>query len=104
MIFDRHGVPSSPYRTVREALQDPQIDHRGALAEVHDSGGSFRVLNPPFRFSAMRAAAQPRVAALGEDSAAVLGELGYAPDEIAALAEAGVIGMPLPAGRNPSGS
>jgi CoA:oxalate CoA-transferase len=103
-IFDRHGVPSSPYRTVREALQDPQIDHRGALAEVHDSGGSFRVLNPPFRFSAMRAAVQPRVAALGEDSAAVLGEFGYAPDEIAALAEAGVIGMPLSARHGPSGS
>ena len=83
--FDRHGVPSSPYRTVKEAMADPQLAHRQAFLEVRDQGGSFQVLNPPFRFSTGTAAAQPFVAALGEHSAAVLGELGYAPDEIAAL-------------------
>ena len=88
-IFDRHQVPGSPYRTVKEAMADPQLAHRRALAEVHDKGGSFRVLNPPFRFSAATAAAQPFVAALGEHTAAVLGELGYAPRDIAALTEAG---------------
>lgn len=83
--FDSHGVPGSPYRTVKEAMADPQLAHRGALAEVHDEGGSFQVLNPPFRFSAATAAARPWVAALGEHTAAVLGELGYAPRDIAAL-------------------
>jgi CoA:oxalate CoA-transferase len=87
-IFDRHGVPSSPYRTVKEALADPQLEHRAALAEVRDGGGSFRVLNPPFRFSAAAAAAQPWVAALGEHTAAVLGELGYGPRDITALCAA----------------
>src|SRR5437588_5940358 len=24
-VFDRHGVPSSPYRTVKEAMADPQL-------------------------------------------------------------------------------
>src|SRR5271154_6214684 len=38
-IFDRHGVPSSPYRTVREAMADPQIAHRHSFAEVRDPGG-----------------------------------------------------------------
>jgi formyl-CoA transferase len=89
-IFDRHGVPASPYRTVREALRDPQLEHRGALAEVRDAGGAFRVMNPPFRFSATQAAAQPHVAALGEHSATVLAELGYTPAEIERLAAAGV--------------
>ena len=88
--FDRHQVPASPYRTVKEALGDPQLAHRGALAEVHDAGGSFKALNPPFRLSAGRAAAGERVAALGEHSRAVLGELGYAPGDIAAFAEAGI--------------
>jgi crotonobetainyl-CoA:carnitine CoA-transferase CaiB-like acyl-CoA transferase len=87
--FDSHGVPSSPYRTVKEAMADPQLAHRGSLAEVHDQGGSFRVLNPPFRFSAATAAARPWVAALGEHTAAVLGELGYGPRDIAALAGSG---------------
>ena len=89
-IFDSHQVPGSPYRTVKEAMADPQLAHRRSLAEVHDQGGSFRVLNPPFRFSAAAAAAQPWVAALGEHNEAVLGELGYCQREIADLAAAGI--------------
>jgi crotonobetainyl-CoA:carnitine CoA-transferase CaiB-like acyl-CoA transferase len=91
--FAHHGVPASPYRTVTEALVDPQLSHRGALTEVHDRGGSFQALNPPFRLSALKTAARPWVAALGEHTATVLGELGYATSDIAALAEAGAIGL-----------
>src|SRR6266478_6175808 len=36
-LFDRHGVPSSPYRTVKEAMADPQIEHRRAFAEIYDA-------------------------------------------------------------------
>jgi len=89
-IFDRHGVPSSPYRTVGAAMQDPQLAHRRSLAQIHDKGGTFLALNPPFRMTASGAAAVPHVAALGADSAAVLKEAGYSAAEIAALAEAGV--------------
>jgi crotonobetainyl-CoA:carnitine CoA-transferase CaiB-like acyl-CoA transferase len=39
------------------------------------------------------AAAKPFVAALGEHSEAMLAELGYTPDEIFALANAGVIAL-----------
>ena len=88
-IFARHGVPGSPYRTVAEAMDDPQLAHRGALAEVQDKGGRFKVMNPPFRFSAMRAATQPWVAALGEHTAELLRELGYRAEEVAALVDCG---------------
>jgi crotonobetainyl-CoA:carnitine CoA-transferase CaiB-like acyl-CoA transferase len=84
-IFDRHGVPSSPYRTVKEAMADPQLAHRQALAEIADAGGTFLALNPPFRLSGTRTAAQPFAAALGEHTEEVLTELGYTPAEIAAL-------------------
>jgi crotonobetainyl-CoA:carnitine CoA-transferase CaiB-like acyl-CoA transferase len=84
-IFDRHGVPSSPYRTVKEAMADPQLAHRRAFAEVRDAGGGFLALNPPYRMSAARAAAAPYVAALGEHTDALLTEIGYRPAEIAAL-------------------
>jgi CoA:oxalate CoA-transferase len=82
-IFDRHGVPSSPYRTVREAMTDPQLAHRQAFAEVRDAGGAFLALNPPFRMSAASTTVQPFVAALGEHNEALLAELGYSPVEIA---------------------
>jgi crotonobetainyl-CoA:carnitine CoA-transferase CaiB-like acyl-CoA transferase len=76
-VFDRHGVPSSPYRTVREAMADPQIAHRHSLAQVHDAGGTFLALNPPFRMSATTVAARPFVAALGEHTGELLAEIGY---------------------------
>jgi crotonobetainyl-CoA:carnitine CoA-transferase CaiB-like acyl-CoA transferase len=84
-IFDRHGVPSSPYRTVREAMADPQLAHRDAFTEVRDAGGSFLAVNPPFRLSATRTAAQPYVAGLGEHTIEVLTDLGYSSAELAEL-------------------
>jgi crotonobetainyl-CoA:carnitine CoA-transferase CaiB-like acyl-CoA transferase len=84
-VFDQHGVPSSPYRTVKEAMADPQLAHRQALAEIADAGGSFLALNPPFRLSTARTAAQPFAAALGEHTREVLESLGYSPAEVAAL-------------------
>src|SRR5271170_404050 len=53
-VLCAHGVPCSAYRTVAEAMRDPQIAHRGALAEVEDGGGTFKVMNLPFRMSGAR--------------------------------------------------
>ncbi|WFU15223.1 CoA transferase [Bradyrhizobium sp. CB3481] len=84
--LNAQGVPSSAYRTVAEALRDPQIAHRGALAEVEDGGGTFKVLNLPFRMSAARVSAAPRMSTLGEHTRAYLKETGLSEDEIAAFA------------------
>jgi crotonobetainyl-CoA:carnitine CoA-transferase CaiB-like acyl-CoA transferase len=90
--LDRSGVPCSPYRTVEEAMADPQLAHRQAFAEVRDAGGTFKALNPPFRFSGAPAAARPFVAALGEHGDAVLAEAGYSPEEIDAFRKSGALG------------
>jgi crotonobetainyl-CoA:carnitine CoA-transferase CaiB-like acyl-CoA transferase len=92
--FDRRGVPSSPYRTVEEAMADPQLEHRQAFSEVRDAAGAFRVLNPPFRFSAAPAGAQPYAAALGEHGDQVLTEAGYTGPEIEAFRTSRVLGAP----------
>jgi crotonobetainyl-CoA:carnitine CoA-transferase CaiB-like acyl-CoA transferase len=80
-----HGVPCSAYRTVAEALSDPQIAHRGALSEVEDGAGAFRVLNLPFRMSGTDVSAGKRIATLGEHTVAFLKETGRSEDEIAAF-------------------
>jgi crotonobetainyl-CoA:carnitine CoA-transferase CaiB-like acyl-CoA transferase len=79
------GVPCSAYRTVGEALSDPQIAHRGALSEVEDNGGSFKVLNLPFRMSGAKVSAAKRMATLGEHTVAYLRETGLSEGEIAAF-------------------
>jgi crotonobetainyl-CoA:carnitine CoA-transferase CaiB-like acyl-CoA transferase len=79
------GVPSSAYRTVAEALRDPQLAHRGALAEVEDGGGTFEVMNLPFRMSGANVCAGRRAATLGEHTAALLRECGLSEAEIAAF-------------------
>jgi crotonobetainyl-CoA:carnitine CoA-transferase CaiB-like acyl-CoA transferase len=80
-----HGVPCSAYRTVAEALSDPQIAHRGALSEVRDGGGTFKVLNLPFRMSGATVSAAKRMSTLGEHTVALLMEAGLSQDEISAF-------------------
>jgi crotonobetainyl-CoA:carnitine CoA-transferase CaiB-like acyl-CoA transferase len=81
--LNEHGVPCSAYRTVAEALCDPQIAHRGALAAVEDGGGTFKVLNLPFKMSGTTIAAGKRAATLGEHSVALLRQSGLSEDQIA---------------------
>jgi CoA:oxalate CoA-transferase len=84
--LERHGVPAAAYRTVRQAMADPQLAHRAAFSEVTDAGGTFKALNPPFRMSASAAMAGPRAAALGEHTREVLGAAGLKAEQIEALA------------------
>jgi len=74
--LNKAGVPSSAYRTVAQALADPQLAHRRALAEVEDGGGTFKVMNLPFRMSGAKVAAGKRAATLGEHTRALLNEAG----------------------------
>ncbi len=83
--LEKQGVPCSPYVTVTEALQDPQVEHRGSLCTIEDGGGSYKSPAPPFRFSGSPLQSGPKVAALGEDTKTVLAQAGLPPSEIEAL-------------------
>jgi len=76
--LNKAGVPCSAYRTVGEALADPQSAHRKILAEVSDDAGAFKVLNLPFRMTGAEVAPGPRVAAVGEHTQEVLKQIGMA--------------------------
>jgi crotonobetainyl-CoA:carnitine CoA-transferase CaiB-like acyl-CoA transferase len=86
VALNGEGVPSSAYRTVAEALNDPQIAHRRAISEVEDDGGAFRVLNVPFRMSGADVSAGKRISTLGEHTRALLRETGHSEQQIAAFA------------------
>jgi crotonobetainyl-CoA:carnitine CoA-transferase CaiB-like acyl-CoA transferase len=84
--LNKAGVPCSAYRSVAEAMADPQIAHRGALTEVADDGGTFNVLNLPFRMSGAEVSPGPRVAAVGEHTDEVLKEIGMSNAGVASAA------------------
>jgi crotonobetainyl-CoA:carnitine CoA-transferase CaiB-like acyl-CoA transferase len=83
--FEKHGVPCSPYLTVTEALEDPQVKHRGSLCTIEDRAGAYQSPAPPFRFSGSPLQSGPRVAGLGEHTKSVLAEAGLSPAEIERL-------------------
>lgn len=62
------------------ALADPQLAHRQALSVVEDEGGSFRVLNLPFRMSGADTAPGKTMAVLGEHTHELREEVGLADD------------------------
>ncbi|GAA4323137.1 CoA transferase [Pigmentiphaga soli] len=77
------GVPCTRYQTVAETLADPQLQARGSLTRIDDPAGSYLIPNAPFQMPGVDTAPRNRVAALGEDGAAVLGELlGYDADRV----------------------
>ena len=83
--LEKHGVPCSPYLTVTEALQDPQVAHRGSLCTIEDSAGAYKSPAPPFRFSGSPVQSGPKVANLGEHTKSVLAEAGLSTAEVEAL-------------------
>ncbi len=82
--LEKHGLPASVYRSVTDALADPQLAHRRALATVTDAAGEFRAPNPPFLIEGVEWMADARVARLNEHAVSVLGQAGLTPEQIAA--------------------
>lgn len=80
--LEAEGVPSAAYRTVREAMNDPQLVHRQALQKVSDAGGSFEALNAPFRMTGTESSTGNTVSTLGQDTKDVLTTCGLTDAEI----------------------
>ena len=69
----RTAFPASAYRTVAEALRDPQIAHRGALAEVEDGGGTLQGAEPAVPHVGRQVSRrESAMATLGEHTVALL--------------------------------
>ena len=85
-LLNAAGVPCGPIYSVDQVFQDPQVKHLGMAQPVHHPElGDIELVGQPFTLSRhssrLRSATPPR----GQDTTAVLGELGLTDEEIADL-------------------
>ena len=86
------GVPAAPVANVADVANAPQTEALGIIQHLdHPTIPDLRLTALPLSFDGERARYPSAPPAVGEHTSESLGELGYGPEEIAALAAEGVI-------------
>ena len=81
------GVPAAPVQDVGEVARHEQTQALGLLQDL----GAYTTVAPPLSVEGERVLHRGPAPALGEHTAEVLAEAGYAEDEVAALSARGVV-------------
>jgi crotonobetainyl-CoA:carnitine CoA-transferase CaiB-like acyl-CoA transferase len=91
-LLENAAVPCGPINDLAAVFADPQVRHRGLQVDLpHAAGGTAPQVANPIRYSATPIAYDRAPPILGQDTEAILGELGRSLGEIAALRAAGTI-------------
>ncbi len=91
-LLDQAGVVAGPIYNMEQVYQDPQVQARQMVVALDDPNlGTLRHIGIPIKLSATPGRINRRAPALGEHSREVLLAAGYTPEEVADLAEAGVV-------------
>ncbi len=91
-IFAAANLPIVGVKTVADVVRDPQVKARELLPVVDIPGmWKMQVLAHPAKHSVSTTRNPTRAPAKGEDTEAILGSLGYTPEQIEALAKKGII-------------
>ena len=86
------GVPCAPIEDFGQVFTDPHLLARNYFWDApHRTVGPVRQLGSPMRFSSTPVRRDRAGPLLGEDSAALLAELGYGPAEVTHLIETRVV-------------
>lgn len=90
--LQENDVPAAPVYNVAEVLNDPQVKHLDLLEEVeHPKVGKLKFVRPSVNFANLPRDKTRPPPLLGEQTAAILAELGYDSGEIDRLDGEGVI-------------
>jgi crotonobetainyl-CoA:carnitine CoA-transferase CaiB-like acyl-CoA transferase len=90
--LNKQGVPSGPIYKINEVFDDPQVKHLNVTRHVaHPILGDVEVVGQSIELSRSKWSVRSPTPEAGEHTDAVLGELGYAAADIAALRERKVV-------------
>ena len=93
--LDEARVPGAPVQDIAQAVEHEQTKALGMLQPLpHPSVPDLRLVAFPLSFDGARVEHRTPAPALGEHSAEILAEAGYAREEIEALAKSGVVRIP----------
>jgi len=91
-VLGEAGVPCAPIEDFGQVFTDPHLLARNYYWDApHPTVGPVRQLGSPMRFSRTTVRRDTAGPLLGEDSAVLLAELGYGPDEVRKLIEERVV-------------
>ena len=91
-ILNRAGVPCGPIYRIDESFADPQVKHLAMAQPVHSPVlGDLTILGHPVSHGAQRLPIRTPAPELGQDNEDILTSIGYTKEQIADLAQRGVI-------------
>lgn len=92
-LFVGAAIPCGPVNNMEGLFHDPQVLHRGMIAEVpHETIGTLRLTGVPIKYSETPASIRLPPPLLGQHTEEILTEvLGYTPEQIDALRQAGAV-------------
>lgn len=94
-LLEKEGVPCAPLQDFGQSFNEPHLLARDYFWDApHPTAGMVRQLGSPMRFSETKVARRKAGPLLGEDTRAVLQELGCAEREVEDLLQSGVIAEP----------
>jgi crotonobetainyl-CoA:carnitine CoA-transferase CaiB-like acyl-CoA transferase len=92
-VLERAGVPAGPVLTIAEMHDHPQTRARDMVVKVeHEKAGPVETLGLPIKFSRTPGSVRRGAPTFGQDSRAILAELGYDEEAVERLTATGAVG------------